>query len=107
MPTIRLTPALRQAILAEYREFPREVVTPDVRALTAIQNGRLERDGSQRLALSPEERLALLSCLDVCAEGWTCALPYADGIGNQRRLERFLEQADDLAYQVRQMGGRP
>jgi len=95
MSTIRLTPALLAEITAslEPNKGDRDALG---RLHTLLANQRRERDGSVRIAPAPELEDALMGTLDYLLDKWTCSLPYVYGIGNQRRLERFMEQASDL-----------
>lgn len=98
--TVRITKAMREEIVRLYREYDRSEVRSEVRVLTAIENGRVERDGAQTLALSPEEGLALAGILDYCMEEWRCGLDYSRSIGEFRTRQRLLEQAEDIALRV-------
>jgi hypothetical protein len=99
--TVRITKGLRSEIVKAFADYDRRKIDSTVRTLTAIENGRTNRDGSQELALSPEEQMALASILEKCADEWESRLPYASS-GDRLFYQKCLTQFGDIALQAGQ-----
>lgn len=95
MTGIRLTPAFLAAVLDDLAPHRGDLDALG-RLQTLLANQRRERDGSVVVAPAPDLEDALLGVLEYLIDKWGCTLAYASDIGNQRRLERFIEQASDL-----------
>lgn len=93
--TIRLTPALLAEVI-ESLETNRGDLDSLGRLHTLLANQRRSRDGSVVISPAPDLEDALMGTLDYLTDKWTCTLAYATTIGEQRRLDRFIEQAGDL-----------